>query len=399
MRKVERLSNIKQWIVVLFLAIVSTKLVWYDFRTLDKENAEKLLFLSFFLYSIAIFPFVVFFIARQFLELSRSKLILFFFLLNVYGVVVSFLYGRADIYLYQDIYKMLFFPSGFAAALYLKNQQFCFETILKKLFNILICFAIFRLLIHLYMRTDSAIVYGTTHDIFLLSYSISLFWRSPRYLILTVLVFFLVVFGQKRTLLVGFVFLLSGSFIYFKKLAFKVIFGRVIIIVVLATFLLAYNFEAHDKFRRLYNTENTISQDIGKESKRLREVLSAIDNMNQLSPQSYIFGFGSGASFDDPVPNPITGYTKVHSFHFTPMAFVYRYGIIGILFLLTVYVCMTKVLYKYKLSNDLHLNFVIKSTLLFSMIMSMIVYSLVDDVLIGFLYGLYFIRKRVRVNG
>lgn len=385
--------------VLVFLVLFSTKLIWYDFRTINPGNSATLLYWSFLVYSILLCPFILWLLAKNIRPLLGSKLILSFFLINIYGVIIFFWHQNASIFVAQDVYKLMFFPAGFAAAMYLRESSLGFDRVFKWLLGYLFLFALIRLVIHVLASTHP-IVYGTTHDILLISYAASLLWANPLLILNFVVLIALVGMGQKRTLYALFIFNYLYSFVYFSSVK-NYLKTATIGIASVSIFFCGYAFYKNydvEIFKRVGNVSTSIQSDIGIKSKRLREVVAGFDRMGESSSMPYFFGLGSGAFFFDPVDNPVTGVSIVHSFHFTPMAFYFRYGVFGIFFVIYLYANIMKVVLYKKLTDNNRLNFILKAVAMSSVIMSFIVYSVVDDILLGFIYGIFYIRRMKGVS-
>lgn len=386
--------NLRVVVVVVFLTVFFSKLVWYDLRTIYPGQASSILSVSFLWYSAVLLPFIFFLLLKELKVVIRSNIILMFFSLNVFGLIIGILQGNLNIFLLQDIYKFLFFPAGFAAAVYCYDFQ-TFDGILYKIYWVLVVFSVIRLIIHYYLSEDISFLYGTVHDIFLISMSVAMIWKNPLRMMTAVAVILSILLGNKRTLLALLVMNLVLSSVSFMGSLNTFLWLRRIIFLSLCTVIIGlYVYTGKSVvYKRVLNTTQTYGEDIGKDSKRHREVTVAFDLMQKGAPLSFWLGFGSGAFFYDPVPNVRTGESITHSIHFTPMAFFYRYGTVGLVFIAVLYISFIRIFFLFKFSNDKVVDYSVKATIIGSLVMSFLVYSFQDDVFLGFIYGIYSLKS------
>lgn len=394
--------NSRGIIVAVFLTVYFSKLIWYDLRTIFPSQASAILSVSFMWYSAILIPFILFFLIKEFKIIFRSSVISIFFALNLFGMVVGLLKGNANMFFLQDTFKFLFFPAGFAAAIYYNSSEKFngFDSILYKIYWMLVVFSFIRFMLHYSLGDDLSFLYGTVHDIYLISMSIGMIWKQPFGVVVAMIVIFLVLFGNKRTLFVLFLLNLGLSSVLFMRNMSAIVWLRRFFLVLLCAVVVSVFVSKLESsaYKRVLNTSQTYETDIGTSSKRLREVTVAYDLMRKDAPLSFLIGFGSGAFFHDPVPNARTGESITHSIHFTPMAFFYRYGIIGLCFLGIVYSSFIRISFMFKFSNDRVIDYSIKATILGSIVMSFLVYSFLDDIFLGFIYGMFFIRSNYRIS-
>ena len=386
------------YFALFFLLIFFTKLAWYDIRTLYPESAEVILSRLFLFYSVAILPFIAYLFVCQVHRLATNMLMLFYLVINIYGFIWGVTNGFLNTYLLQDTFKLLFVPSGYLLAWMVYKQGADFEKILWLLVKWAVAFTILRFAIHMYLHTNSGLVYGTVQDLLLIPNALYQVFLGKGILVpvFGLGVLGLILFGQKRTLFaltaLGALWVLS----LFAKIkrgilqSVKVLF--VLLLVVASGLVLVSN------LNRVSGTTNTLTSDVGESSKRLREVVVVLEELAKGGPARFFAGYGSGAYFYDPVPNPATGSTITHSVHFTPAAMVYRYGFLGILLYLF------SVLYLIKLSLgkikgvSLQLAFVVRFYMIGAVIMSQVTYAVVDDVFLGFLIGVIVINNHYANN-
>lgn len=373
--------------VIIFLGLYFTKLAWYDIRTIYPEQAQSLLSAFFIGYSIVLAPFIAYAFILFVGRIASNKLMLFFLFINVYGFIWGVANGNLNIYLIQDTFKLLFVPTGFLLAYMVYKRGGSFEVILLSLIKWAILFAIVRFMIHAYLHTNSSLVYGTVQDLLLIGNSFfQIFMGSSAFSsIMAVFVLMLVLAGQKRTLFVlaacAFLWALSVFSQSRKNITqvLMVFFTLLLIVGGLTTMTGSLN--------RVLGTSESVTNDIGKDSKRLREVLVVFDELAKDGGERFFSGFGSGAYFNDPVPNPITGYTTTHSVHFTPAAMVFRYGLFGLLLYVfcTLYLLKLSIIRMHGINKNL--AFVMRFYMLGAIVMSLVTYGVVDDAFLGFVIG------------
>lgn len=396
---VKALSLRSIYVYSLFVVFLS-KLIWYDLRTIVPDQAVALLNASFLWYSIMLLPFVLFFLVKTLKVIIHSKIILMFFLINIYGMFVGIAYGNLNMFFVQDMYKFLFFPVGFSAAAYWYYYSPSFDRFFYIIYWVMFVFALVRSALHYYLGGDIIFLYGTVHDLFLISMSVGMLWKNPLSRIIGIITILLVILGNKRTLLVMFIMNLVVSFIFFfRNVKLLVWLARIVMTLLAVILCVSYITKTEQTvFKRFLNTASTYESDVGEDSKRLREVTTAYDLIQESAPFSLLFGFGSGAYFLDPVPNEVTGVSVVHSIHFTPMAYLYRYGLVGFIFIIALYGSFVRIVLFFSFSSDRVVDFSVKLTIISSFIMSFMVYSFVDDVFLGFIYGLYFMKSNYFVK-
>ncbi len=393
----------REFIAIIFLSISGSKLFWYDFRTIVSDGRIELLSQSFLIYSVSLLPFILYFIYSQYYTLVKQKLILYIFAVNLYGLLLAITLGECNIFLIQDVYKFLFIPAGFGLASFLYRRGCDIERVLRITIIVMSLFALARLTVHATLK-DGGMIFGTVHDVILIGYSIVelLSGKSILGFLGGLVVLPSVLVGQKRTLvLIAFILII----IYLLKIINEKK-GRVIVRALLSIMLFVgggYVVSSYVdyNYKRVQSTFDTFDTDVGVDSKRLREVKVAYQEIRNNSDLAFITGLGSGAYFVDPVHNPVSGEILVHSIHVTPVAMIFRYGIVGAVLYVAIILSIFVLLYVNRqgisgVSNKMF--FVILSYLIGSVIMSFTIYGLVDDIFIGFFIGILWFSWKCKFN-
>ena len=375
---------------IIFVTIAQSKIVWFDFRTLASQaGTEFELFRSLVYWSLALLPFVAYFILRHMLDYLRDPFVYLLLALNVFWAVFGLLIGNDPVVIAQDVWKYAFPAVGYIAACATFNR-WGFERPMQWLFFITLGAMVFR---YGYFALERGSLLGLRYGGVLELYSIAFTTamivhhkggKQLAYLLLLLFCLGLIVVGEKRTtVLIASAIILLGYFLLAVRgriggtfIAMSLVGLAAVLYLFLGDTNLNQTFDALRKLR----PEELL--DVSGEMRRKIEIEVIFRTLND-HPLAYFFGFGSGSEFQLPTFFEKTLQEMLHSVHFTPAAMLYRHGIFGL------YIFGFIAFYGMRwrpLGHPGPLDpFVLTATFykIAAFISSFIIYGLVDDFLVG----------------
>jgi hypothetical protein len=381
-----------QWLVVALL-LYTNKVLWYDLRiileSLRGDSFRSILAVQ----GVLLMPFIAASLLGGVRLLARSRIVMLFPLMAVYGLVINAMHGiDYPMFALQDLFKFMFLPTGFVLAWL--SPPATVERVLKFLAHAILTFLVIKILLFLaYYHSQYRLYYGGVLDVFPFCYFFANFCSGRKTArtkngILAGASLLLVALGQKRT-----VFIIAVSAICYMLFRSRQTVGKnlaayvacVSIVGAVIGFRQPLAEFAGVHFERIVKAR--LDSTIGEDSARFREVLLVWEVNRASSWSARWFGFGHGAAFDDEVPD-VHGETLTHSVHFTPAAMLLRYGYVGVAF----YVLLAAgVLFAPERTNSTWLTstdvLAMKAFALTAVLGSLVLYGLVDDMLVGVFLG------------
>jgi hypothetical protein len=381
-----------QWLVVALL-LYTNKVLWYDLRiileSLRGDSFRSILAVQ----GVLLAPFVAASLLGGVRLVARSRIVMLFPLMVVYGLVINAMHGvDYPIFALQDVFKFMFLPTGFVLAWL--SPPATVDRVLKFLAHAILAFLVIKILLFLaYYHSQYRLYYGGVLDVFPFCYFFANFCSGRKTArtkngILAGASLLLVVLGQKRT-----VFIIALAVICYVLFRSRRAVGKNLAVYVAAIAIVAaiVGFRqplaevAGVHFERIVQAR--FASTIGEDSARFREVVLVWELNRASSWSARWFGFGHGAAFDDEVPD-VHGETLTHSVHFTPAAMLLRYGFVGLAFYLLlaagVLSAPERSMKGWLTETDL---LVMKSFALTAVLGSLVLYGLVDDMLVGVFLG------------
>lgn len=386
------LLTIASWTLV---AIFLSRIAWYDVRIIYADIG--LIYGLFYTYAAILAPFLLMICVGRIDMLRTSRTVLVFASVALYGIILAIIYQSPVSYLLSDSFKFLLVPAGLVAGRLLARRiGVTWVGILVVAFSFL--FLILKFVFFVYVNDGvTGLLYGGIADFlpFVIALSVAVFARG-RYAAVWFAVFvataLLLIMGQKRTLLILMVFNLSYVLTRFWRRPRVWVMFTVLTtgLIVAGGAFLQLNVGADSRLlNRFVRTD--VNTDIGVESRRYREVRLVFEELLERGALAVLLGIGSGATFEEEIPDRRTGITTIHSVHFTPAAMLFRYGGIGIAYYIWFFGFGYRVLRAAeRLGGKRAVRGVFVGFRLYwvdAFVASWVIYGFVDDLILGLFLG------------
>jgi len=381
-------------IFYLILGIFLSRVAWFDIRIAVPDFG--LIYALFFVYAALLAPLLGLVLLAGYRFLVEDTLVASYVAINVYGALLGFAYANDFSFLASDSFKFLLLPGGYVA-FRLAQKELQPERVLKIAVIFVVVFELLKF--GAFAATQGGflgMVYGGILDFLPLAYVGSRMLLKPGMLniIIWTAYFVVVLLGQKRTLLV--VSMTSMLFFAWSARRRRRTWGFFAMALVALTLIGGYTATTEvaklsgEAIKRISGTD--IASDIGSRSKRLREVRLVVEELHKGGVVAWVFGYGHGATFVEEVPDRRTGARVTHSVHFTPAAMLFRYGILGLALFVGTAVTVLKRSRIEPMQSGATLSrssqMAIRGYLIAAVLASLVIYGLVDDLLVGVLYGI-----------
>jgi hypothetical protein len=381
-----------QWLVVAML-FYTNKVLWYDLRiileSLRGDSFRSILAVQ----GVLLMPFIAASLLGGVRLLARSRIVMLFPLMVVYGLAVNAIHGvEYPMFALQDLFKFMFLPTGFVLAWL--SPPATVDRVLKFLAHAILAFLVIKILLFIaYYHSQYRLYYGGVLDVFPFCYFFANFCSGRKSArtkngILAASSLVLVALGQKRT-----VFIIAVSAICYLMFRSRQTVGKNLAVYVATISIAAAVIGFRQPLAELAGVhferivQARFDTTLGEDSARFREIVLVWELHRGSSWSARWFGFGHGAAFDDEVPD-VHGETLTHSVHFTPAAMLLRYGYVGVAFFVLV---AAGVLFAPERTKSTWLTatdvLVMKSFALTAVLGSLVLYGLVDDMLVGVFMG------------
>lgn len=312
------------------LAIFLTRIFWYDLRVVFESARQDGLGTMFVVYAAALAPFILGAFTLGVWSVLRSRLLLFYIFLMVFGLATAVYHRRVDsLYVYQDLFKLSFVPTTAVLVAFARPALSCATLERVAAFALVLLFGKFTASA---LYSSRGLYYGTAADLFPFCVFAAMFAckksnRNLRTAILSAVSLGLVVLGKKRTLAVSLVFTIAFLFqrsLRQNRWAFPIL-GVICAIFVLGVSIARSTPVEEMLFSRLSAPGANV-----EESTRGEEIRRVYETLRDHSGVAVITGFGHGATFKIGSDKKASKSSDAkHSVHFTPAAMHLRYGLLG----------------------------------------------------------------------
>lgn len=375
--------------------VFASKVVWYDLRIVFPALRGDVFRILLTAQALALIPFIGLAFWKGLGSMRRSWIVNVYLAMTVFGGLVAYIQGiEYPSFVAQDVIKLLFIPTAFAMVWI--DPPRTLGSFLVRMADVIFTFQVLKIMTFVVLyHGRMGLYFGGVMDtfpfcVYAARYCTKATGSVTKEGFLAAASLMVLVVGQKRTILV--IIVAVAGYLVLRNL------GRVmqkpapylggLALLAGAAFFSGPILEFMEaRFARVIVT--TIETDKAIEnSARLREI-DIIDHiMRDADSTTHIVGFGHGAAFDDDVGDDITGETLTHSVHFTPYAMYLRYGYIGWAFFgLTVVATLLaseKTDNRWSFREDI---LAIKSFGIATVLSSITLYGLVDDMFVGFGLG------------
>ncbi len=394
----------RPYLLLLALCTVfASRILWWDLRTISRgffsPSVVRVIFTA---YALSLIPFMIFY----FLKIGKRALyyrpIVFYILINYYGLMLAFINQNNLLYTFQDIFKLFWLPTGFLAYTFAK-KYLDKDDFLLRFAVIMLVMEIFRLIVH---AQYGKIRYGMIYD--MIPFIVFTYYTFPghklinkQYAMLSLFSIILIIIGQKRSL----AFCIALSSIVIISLRWRYVPFYIILILLFVNLPIAWyslsdlgNF-IDENLKRL-TLIPTKTEDI-QEHRLFEEVYIVKEVMAESNLFDQIFGKGHGATFT--YHHVIRGELVVHSVHFTPIAMVFRYGIVGVIFYLYLFGLFLYYFFRvFRTKQSKRQSYAIIAVIYIgiSFVGAITHYGFVDDILVGVMFGILNeeYKHKIRIN-
>lgn len=324
-----------QGVLLAFLAIFASKIVWFDLRTLYNQLLfRENIFWFFLAYSVALAPFIVFYFFAGPKRLIKYDVVLVFLGVNIYGSILGIVLGNDPQLIAQDGFKLLFLPAGYLA--YRATHQYVdLGRLLAGLAWVVLAYQLIRLIFYA-SHIPTTFLFGRVIDVFPLAYFLARYATANKkfdlYSLLPALISFMAVTaGQKRTVavssLVVIIFIMMG---YWRVIRIRTI-GGVLIAVLVFVYWPGSAMWQSSVMRSIKRPHSLAEVAVERELVRVREVKDTLQRMREGGALAYLAGLGHGAQYRS-WRHAVTKSDLHHTVHITAMAGWFRYGVLGLIF-------------------------------------------------------------------
>lgn len=389
--KQPRFMRLNSSIVVIgFVLIYLSKIIWYDLRiyaargTIGEVNTG----LYFILWAACILPFICYFILKIPRSDFRRPIIIFYIVVVMLSTIVGLANANPIQEILGDLYKSAFIPAGVGLYSFCQRRNIDLKATLYVVISI---YVVLRFTIYYsFVDTIRRLYYGVIYDSIFIGLLFSDLKSRSRFVTFVfqrkfrAILWILVILGQKRFVL--------GSMIAFLGLKFRA-WVTVSLFLAASAILLAYGNDILEAVSTTRIGRNlSVAEILESEYRRYAEIQAGIQLWSS-SLFSILFGHGFGASIE--IYSPQDQYwVEVFSIHNSQTATLVRSGLAGLflMFYLVSYAVRGLSVESCRLESAILLS------ILFS---SLIIYTFMDEVLVGYFLAAIWDRssaKRATLN-
>lgn len=365
-------------VVTIFLLIYCSKLAWYDLRVASARGYVSSFDISqvLVIWGLVLAPFIFYFLIKIPNKLYIKWYSMLYWIYIISSLIVGVLYNNNVIGLVGDFYKAFFIPAGIGLYFFSRPLRIYFHNML---FRMLTVFIWMRFILFVWVFSGvSRLYYGTVYDAVFFALALTKVKESVsfRNRVFTCLTGLLVLLGQKRVLLVS-----IASVLILNLRSWKVFLGALMSVVLVIIFQDSIaSLLAGSRFASLVSIQSLIESQI----RRTAEIEAIVATFSS-NYWSLLAGYGFGAELDF-FDVRYGGYSSIHSIHNSPLATLFRSGLLGVLVTGTVVIAGMSTFVKKRNQEVGVVIFAILSASLF-------VYSFYDEVLVGYFLGKYIADK------